>query len=43
MAFSGDDHVRLLEDALAAVKLQTSHMKRNLEMPGKLMDALKCR
>jgi vacuolar protein sorting-associated protein 35 len=37
-----DDQARLLEDALIAVRQQTSMMRRCLETPGKLMDALKC-
>ncbi|KAI9734690.1 MAG: Vacuolar protein sorting-associated protein 35 [Cirrosporium novae-zelandiae] len=36
-----EDQARLLEDALSVVRQQTIHMKRCLEMPGKLMDALK--
>lgn len=32
----------LLQDALAVVQQQTVLMRRNLETPGKLMDALKC-
>jgi hypothetical protein len=38
-----EDQARLLEDALAVVRQQTMLMRRCLEMPGKLMDALKCR
>ena len=38
-----EDQARLLEDALAVVRQQTLLMKRCLETPGKLMDALKCR
>ncbi|KAF2007016.1 vacuolar protein sorting-associated protein 35 [Amniculicola lignicola CBS 123094] len=37
-----EDQGRLLEDALAVVRQQTLLMKRCLETPGKLMDALKC-
>lgn len=37
-----EDQARLLEDALAAVRQQTSLMRKCLEAPGKLMDALKC-
>ena len=38
-----EDQARLLEDALAVVRQQTVMMRRCLETPGKLMDALKCR
>ena len=38
-----EDQGRLLEDALAQVRQQTQMMRRLLETPGKLMDALKCR
>ena len=38
-----EDQARLLEDALGVVRQQTMHMRRCLETPGKLMDALKCR
>lgn len=38
-----EDQARLLEDALGVVRQQTMLMKRCLETPGKLMDALKCR
>lgn len=38
-----EDQARLLEDALAVVRQQTMLMRRCLETPGKLMDALKCR
>lgn len=38
-----EDQARLLEDALTVVKQQTVLMRRCLETPGKLMDALKCR
>ncbi|KAJ6194357.1 vacuolar protein sorting-associated protein 35 [Bipolaris maydis] len=37
-----EDQARLLEDALAVVRQQTMLMRRCLETPGKLMDALKC-
>ena len=37
-----EDQARLLEDALAVVRQQTILMRRCLESPGKLMDALKC-
>jgi vacuolar protein sorting-associated protein 35 len=37
-----EDQARLLEDALVAVRQQTSVMRKCLETPGKLMDALKC-
>jgi hypothetical protein len=33
----------LLHDALAVVRQQTQLMRKCLETPGKLMDALKCR
>lgn len=38
-----EDQARLLEDALAVVRQQTHLMRKCLETPGKLMDALKCR
>ena len=38
-----EDQGRLLEDALGQVRQQTQMMRRLLETPGKLMDALKCR
>lgn len=38
-----EDQARLLEDALTVVRQQSIQMKRCLETPGKLMDALKCR
>jgi hypothetical protein len=38
-----EDQARLLEDALAVVRQQAMLMRRCLETPGKLMDALKCR
>ncbi|PQE17059.1 vacuolar sorting-associated 35 protein [Rutstroemia sp. NJR-2017a BBW] len=37
-----EDQARLLEDALNVVRQQTQLMRRCLESPGKLMDALKC-
>ncbi|KAI0202306.1 vacuolar protein sorting-associated protein 35 [Astrocystis sublimbata] len=37
-----EDQARLLEDALIAVRQQTVLMRKCLETPGKLMDALKC-
>ncbi|KAH9844855.1 Vacuolar protein sorting-associated protein 35 [Teratosphaeria destructans] len=37
-----EDQARLLEDALTVVRQQTIVMRRCLETPGKLMDALKC-
>ena len=38
-----EDQGRLLEDALVQVRQQTHLMRRCLETPGKLMDALKHR
>lgn len=38
-----EDQARLLEDALTVVRQQSVLMRRCLETPGKLMDALKCR
>ncbi|KAH0555994.1 hypothetical protein GP486_006066 [Trichoglossum hirsutum] len=38
----GGDDAHLLEDALAVVRQQTHLMRKCLETPGKLMDALKC-
>ena len=38
-----EDQARLLEDALVMVRQQTQLMRKCLETPGKLMDALKCR
>jgi len=38
-----EDQGRLLEDALVQVRQQTQLMRRCLETPGKLMDALKHR
>jgi vacuolar protein sorting-associated protein 35 len=37
-----EDQARLLEDALGVVRQQAILMRRCLETPGKLMDALKC-
>ncbi|KAK4170062.1 vacuolar protein sorting-associated protein 35 [Cladorrhinum sp. PSN259] len=37
-----EDQARLLEDALIAVRQQTVLMRKCLDTPGKLMDALKC-
>ncbi|GAB7356449.1 hypothetical protein MBLNU459_g7217t1 [Dothideomycetes sp. NU459] len=37
-----EDQARLLEDALTVVRQQTQLMRRCLDTPGKLMDALKC-
>ena len=37
-----EDQAVLLENALGAVRLHTNAMRRCLETPGKLMDALKC-
>lgn len=37
-----EDQARLLEDALSMVRQQTVMMRKCLESPGKLMDALKC-
>ncbi|KOS21740.1 Vacuolar protein sorting-associated protein 35 [Escovopsis weberi] len=37
-----EDQARLLEDALVAVRQQTSLMRKCLDTSGKLMDALKC-
>ncbi|KAB8338781.1 hypothetical protein FH972_021726 [Carpinus fangiana] len=39
---TSEEQARLLEDALGVVKQQTLMMRRCLETPGKLMDALKC-
>jgi vacuolar protein sorting-associated protein 35 len=36
------DQGRLLEEALGVVRMQSSQMRKCLETPGKLMDALKC-
>ena len=38
-----EDQARLLEDALSVVRQQAAMMRKCLETPGKLMDALKCR
>ncbi|KZF19767.1 vacuolar protein sorting-associated protein 35 [Xylona heveae TC161] len=37
-----EDQARLLEEALGVVRQQTHLMRKCLETPGKLMDALKC-
>ncbi|KAG0649602.1 Vacuolar sorting-associated 35 [Hyphodiscus hymeniophilus] len=37
-----EDQARLLDDAIQVVKQQTHLMRKCLETPGKLMDALKC-
>ncbi|KAI9673156.1 MAG: Vacuolar protein sorting-associated protein 35 [Caeruleum heppii] len=37
-----EDQARLLDDAMAVVRHQTQLMRKCLETPGKLMDALKC-
>lgn len=37
-----EEQARLLEDALTVVRQQAVLMRRCLETPGKLMDALKC-
>ncbi|KAL8793005.1 MAG: hypothetical protein Q9195_004409 [Heterodermia aff. obscurata] len=37
-----EDQARLLEDSLITVRQQTQLMRKCLETPGKLMDALKC-
>lgn len=37
-----EDQARLLEEALGVVRQQAVLMRRCLEAPGKLMDALKC-
>lgn len=38
-----EDQQILLQDALTVVRQQTVLMRKCLETPGKLMDALKCR
>ena len=38
-----EDQQILLQDALTIVRQQTALMRKCLETPGKLMDALKCR
>ena len=38
-----EDQARLLDDAMIMVRQQTQLMRKCLETPGKLMDALKCR
>ncbi|KAL8763747.1 MAG: hypothetical protein Q9184_000539 [Pyrenodesmia sp. 2 TL-2023] len=42
MASAVEDQSRLLEDARTVVAQQSHQMKKCLEAPGKLMDALKC-
>jgi vacuolar protein sorting-associated protein 35 len=37
-----EDQGRLLEEALGVVRQQSMQMRKCLETPGKLMDALKC-
>lgn len=37
-----EDQGRLLEEALGVVRTQSQMMRKCLETPGKLMDALKC-
>jgi vacuolar protein sorting-associated protein 35 len=37
-----EDQGRLLEEALVVVRQQSHMMRKCLETPGKLMDALKC-
>lgn len=37
-----EDQTRLLEEALGVVRQQSQLMRKCLETPGKLMDALKC-
>lgn len=39
---ASDDQSRLLEEALGVVRQQSIMMRKCLETPGKLMDALKC-
>ena len=39
---TGEDQGRLLEEALGVVRQQSQQMRKCLETPGKLMDALKC-
>ncbi|KAF2398286.1 vacuolar protein sorting-associated protein 35 [Trichodelitschia bisporula] len=39
---AAEDQARLLDEALTVVRQQTVLMRRCLETPGKLMDALKC-
>ena len=39
---TGEDQGRLLEEALGVVRQQSLQMRKCLETPGKLMDALKC-
>ncbi|KAL8869438.1 MAG: hypothetical protein Q9174_004271 [Haloplaca sp. 1 TL-2023] len=42
MASAGEDQTRLLDDARNVVVQQAHQMRKCLETPGKLMDALKC-
>ena len=37
-----ENQAQLLEEALVAVRQQTAQMRKCLDTPGKLMDALKC-
>lgn len=39
---ASEDQTRLLEEALGVVRQQSLMMRKCLENPGKLMDALKC-
>jgi vacuolar protein sorting-associated protein 35 len=39
---TAEDQGRLLEEALGVVRQQSQQMRKCLETPGKLMDALKC-
>ena len=41
-ATATEDQTRLLEEALGVVRQQSLMMRKCLETPGKLMDALKC-
>ena len=43
MAAAVEDQTRLLDDARNVVAQQAHQMRKCLETPGKLMDALKCR
>ncbi|BDD56872.1 Vacuolar protein sorting-associated protein 35 [Monascus purpureus] len=42
MTSTTEDQIRLLEEALGVVRQQSQMMRKCLETPGKLMDALKC-
>ena len=42
MTTASEEQIRLLEEALGVVRQQSQMMRRCLETPGKLMDALKC-